>query len=110
MLPRLARAERLRGAVVPGLAVNLEAARVDALAQDMAEGLRAELDVDAIGGPEGRRRLPAEGMSPDCVANDACLSDIARPLHVHQLLIVVMVDTGAGGAIQVGSTWIAQRL
>lgn len=96
----------MKVAVVPGLAVNLDAARVDALSQELAEALRTELDVDAIGGLEVRRRLPASGLPADCVANRVCVADVAKRLDAQQLLFVVMVDTGSGGAIQIDSTWV----
>ena len=95
---------RTRVAIVPGVAVNIDAARVDALSQDLAMALQAELEVEAIGGLEVRRRLPADGLPPDCVATPACTVDVARRLDVQQLLFVVMVD--AGGAVQIDSTWI----
>jgi len=105
-LPRVASADHVKVAVVPGLAVNLDAARVDALSQDLAEALATELDVEAIGGLEVRRLLPPAGLPADCVANQACVADVARRLSAQQLLFVVMVDTGSGGAIQVDSTWV----
>jgi hypothetical protein len=105
-LPRVASADHVKVAVVPGIAVNLDAARVDALSQDLAEALATELDVDAIGGLEVRRLLPAAGLPADCVANQACVVDVAQRLSAQQLLFVVMVDTGSGGAIQVDSTWV----
>jgi hypothetical protein len=110
-LPRAAsadpdRADRIKVAVVPGIAVNLDAARVDALSQDLANALQTELDIDAVGGVEVRRKLPEAGLQPDCVANQACIADVARRLEATQLLFVVMIDTGTGGAIQVDSTWI----
>lgn len=105
-LPSVARAGRLRVAVVPSISVNLDAARVDALSQDLAEALRAELDIDAIGGLEVRRLLPPAGLPADCVANQVCINDVARRLGAQQLLFVVMIDTGTGGAIQVDSTWV----
>ena len=40
--------------------------------QDLAEALTAELDVDAVGGLEVRRQLPADGVPPDCVTTPAC--------------------------------------
>ena len=92
--------------MVPGIAVNLDAQRVDALSQDLAEALRTELDIDAIGGLEVRRQLPVDGLPPDCVANQKCVAYVARRLSAQQLLFVVMVDTGTGGAIQVDSTWV----
>ena len=100
------RSELVRVAVVPMIAVNMESARVDALAQDLAEALRTELEVEAMGGVEVRRRLPAEGLNPGCIASDACIADVARRLGAQQLLFVVMIDTGASGAIQLDSTWI----
>lgn len=105
-LPRIASADRLKVAVVPGIAVNLDAARVDALSQDLADALRSELDVDAVGGLEVRRQLPAAGLQPDCVANHRCVAEVAQRLGVQQLLFVVMIDTGTGGAIQIDSTWV----
>jgi hypothetical protein len=105
-LPRTANAERLKVAVVPGIAVNLDATRVDALSQELAEALRSELEIDAIGGLEVRRRLPVQGLPPDCIATQACIDQIARLLAVQQLLFVVMVDTGTGGSIQVDTTWV----
>jgi hypothetical protein len=102
----VAAAERIKVAVVPGIAVNLDAARVDALSQDMAEGLAAELDIDAVGGLEVRRQLPAEGLPPDCVTTPACTADVAKRTGAQQLLFVVMVDSGAGGAVQVDTTWV----
>jgi hypothetical protein len=105
-MPRAARADHIKVAVVPSIAVNLDAARVDALSQDLAEALRTELDVDAVGGLDVRRLLPSQGLAPDCVANQACVTDVARRLGAQQLLFVVMIDTGSGGAIQVDSTWV----
>ena len=92
--------------IVPGLAVNVEPARVDALAQDLATGLASTLEVDAVGGLEVRRALPPEGVPDDCLTTPACVADVGRRLHADQLLFVVMVDTGVGGAIQVDSTWV----
>lgn len=103
---RLASADPVRVAVVPGIAVNLDAARVDVLSQDLASALSQELEVEAIGGVEVRRKLPETGLAPDCVANQACIADVARRLDAQQLLFVVMIDTGTGGAIQVDSTWV----
>jgi hypothetical protein len=102
----VAAADRIKVAVVPGIAVNLDAARVDALSQDLAEGLAAELDVDAIGGLEVRRQLPPDGLPPDCATNAACSADVAKRTGAQQLLFVVMVDSGAGGAVQVDTTWV----
>jgi hypothetical protein len=96
----------LRIAVVPGIAVNLDTARVDALSQDLAEALVSQLDVQASGGLEVRRQLPADGVPPDCVTTPACIADVARRTGASQLLFVVMVDSGAGGSIQIDTTWV----
>ncbi len=105
-VPRIAAAGKLRVAVVPGIAVNLDAARVDALSQELAAALELELDIDAIGGLEVRRQLPPDGIPPDCIATPACVADVAKRVDAPQLLFVVMVDTGTGGAIQIDTTWI----
>ena len=97
---------KLHVAVVPGIAVNLDAARVDGLSQDLAEALNAELDIDAVGGLEVRRQLPADGLPPDCVTIPSCTNQVAKATGATQLLFVVMVDSGAGGSIQIDATWI----
>jgi hypothetical protein len=102
----VAAADRIKVAVVPGIAVNLDAARVDALSQDLAEGLAAELDIDAVGGLEVRRQLPADGVPPDCLTKPECTADVAKRTGAQQLLFVVMVDSGTGGAVQVDTTWV----
>ncbi|HTR54366.1 MAG TPA: hypothetical protein VMJ10_26920 [Kofleriaceae bacterium] len=102
--PALASADRIKVAVVPGIAVNLDAGRVDALSQDLAEALATELDVDAIGGLEVRRKLPPDGLPPECVATPSCTADVAKRVGANQLLFVVMVDSG--GAVQMDATWI----
>jgi hypothetical protein len=100
-----ASAPRLRVAIVPGIAVNLDVARVDALAQDLAEALTTELDVDVTGGLDVRRALPAD-LPPDCVTIPSCVGDVARRTNAQQLLFVVMVDTGANSSIQIDTTWV----
>ena len=102
----VARADRLKVAVVPGIAVNLDSARVDALSQDLADALTGELDIDAVGGLEVRRQLPAEGLPPDCLTTPACVTDVAKRLGAAQLVFVVMVDATGSGAVQVDSTWV----
>lgn len=98
--------DAVRVAIVPGIAVNLDTARVDALSQDLAQALNTELVVEAIGGLEVRRLLPADGIPPDCVTTPACIADVAKRTNAQQLLFVVMVDSGSGGSIQVDTTWI----
>jgi hypothetical protein len=96
----------IKVAVIPGIAVNLDTARVDALSQDLAEALQSELEVEAKGGLEVRRQLPPDGLPADCVATPACTADVAKRTGASQLLFVVMVDSGAGGSIQIDTTWI----
>ena len=100
------RPKPIKVAVVPGIAVNVDAARVDALGQDLADALSTELLVDAAGGLEVRRQLPVEGLPADCIAKSSCTAEVARRLGAAQLLFIVVVDTGAGGAVQIDSTWI----
>ncbi|MDX2088809.1 MAG: hypothetical protein SFX73_13210 [Kofleriaceae bacterium] len=104
--PPVPTTEKIKLAVVPSIAVNIEAARVDALSQDLAEALMSELEIDAIGGLEVRRKLPVEGLPADCVANDPCVAAVAARLGADQLLFVVMVDTGNTGTTQIDSTWV----
>jgi hypothetical protein len=104
--PASAKPAAVHVAVVPGIAVNIDTARVDALSQALAEALNSELDVVASGGLEVRRLLPADGLPADCVTNPTCTADVAQRTGASQLLFVVMVDTGSGGAIQIDTTWI----
>jgi hypothetical protein len=106
LLPLTAHAEPLKVAVVPGLSVNVDAARVDALCQDLAEALVQELVVQAAGGLEVRRQLPPDGLPPDCVTTPSCTADVAKRTGADQLLFIVMVDSGAQGSVQVDTTWI----
>ncbi|HSK05115.1 MAG TPA: hypothetical protein VK932_27890 [Kofleriaceae bacterium] len=95
----------IKVAVIPGLAVNVDSTRVDALGQDLADALAAELVVEAAGGLEVRRQLPVEGLPPDCIADQACIADVARRVGAPQLLFIVVLDAG-GGAVQIDSTWV----
>ena len=96
----------LRVAIVPGIAVNLDTERVDALSQDLAQALSEQLVVEATGGLEVRRLLPPDGLPPDCVTNPQCTADVSKRTNAPQLRFVVRVDSGAGGAIQVDTTWV----
>lgn len=93
-----------RVAIVPGVAVGVDAAKVDALAEEMADALTSELVVQAAGGLEVRRKLPAEGIPQDCVVKPACVAGVAKRLETNQLLFVVVIDSG--GTLQVDSTWV----
>jgi hypothetical protein len=94
-----------RVAIVPVAAVNLDNQRVDALAQDMAEGLSAELFVDAVGGLDVRRNLRAD-LPADCATQPACAAEVAKATGATQILFVVMVDAGGTGSAQVDATWV----
>jgi hypothetical protein len=93
-------------AVIPGMAVDVDAARVDSLSHDLADALATELVVEAAGGLDVRRQLPAVGLPADCIAKPECIADVARRTSASQLLFIVVVDTGEGGAVQIDSTWI----
>lgn len=95
---------RVKVAIVPGVAVNLDSGRVDALAQDLAEALSAQLEVDAVGGLDVRRELPTDGLPPDCVTKPACTADVAKRTGASQLLFIVMV--GSGTTVTVDTTWV----
>lgn len=103
----VAAAERLKVAIVPSEAINLDDSNVDALSQDMAEALGGELDIDIIGGLEVRRLLPEAGLPDECVVTPSCTAGIARSLKVDEVLFVIVVKNGATGAIQIDSTWVA---
>ncbi|MGE5186105.1 MAG: hypothetical protein ACM31C_28815 [Acidobacteriota bacterium] len=104
LAPAIAAADPIKVAVIPGAAVNLDAGRVDALSQDLAEALASELQVDAVGGLDVRRQLPPDGLPADCMTNPKCTADVAQRTGAQQLLFVVLV--GTGGAVQIDSTWV----
>jgi hypothetical protein len=93
-----------RVAIIPGVAVNIGPTRVDALTQDLADALNAELVVDATGGLEVRRELAAD-LPDGCVTQPACVQQVAKATGATQLLFVVMIDAG-GDAISVDMTWV----
>lgn len=94
-----------RVAIVPVAAVNLDNQRVDALAQDLAEGLSAKLFVDAVGGLDVRRKLRSD-LPADCASQPACAIEVAKATGASQILFVVMVDAGGTGAAQIDATWV----
>lgn len=100
------KAGRIKIAVIPGIAINLDTSRVDALSQDLADALSSELEVDALGGLEVRRQLPPDGLPDECVLLPACTAEIAKTLGVTQLLFITLVNTGADGAVQMDTTWV----
>jgi hypothetical protein len=97
-------AAKTRVAIIPGVAVNIGPTRVDALTQDLADALDAELMVDAVGGLEVRRQLRAD-LPDGCVTQPACVQEVAKATGASQLLFVVMIDAG-GDAISVDTTWV----
>lgn len=100
-----AAARPARVVVVPVAAVNIETQRVDALAQDLAEGLSAALEVEAVGGLDVRRMLRAD-LAADCATLPSCAAEVAKATGADQILFVVMVDASGNGALQVDATWV----
>jgi len=98
-------AKPARVAVVPVAAVNIDTQRVDALAQDLAEALNAELEVEAVGGLDVRRNLRAD-LPADCATLPSCAAEVAKATGAAQILFVVMVDASGTGSLQVDSTWV----
>ena len=94
-----------RVVVVPVAAVNLDAQRVDALAADLAEGLGAELIVDAIGGLDVRRILRPD-LPADCATQPTCAAEVAQATGAQQILFVALIDAGGTGSLQVDSVWV----
>lgn len=94
-----------RVVIVPIAAVNIDTQRVDALAADLADGLSAELVVDAMGGLDVRRVLKPD-MPADCATQPACAAEIAKITGAQQILFVAMVDAGGTGSLQVDSVLV----
>jgi hypothetical protein len=92
-----------RVAVIPSVEVNVDAQRAEALTGTLAEALREKLEIDALGGADVSRRLPASGLPEDCVAAPACIAEIGARLEADQLLFLVIVQVGH--TIQIDSTW-----
>jgi hypothetical protein len=92
-----------RVAVIPSVEVNVDAARAEALTGTLADAIRERLDIDAIGGSDVMRRLPASGLPEDCVADPKCIADLGARLEADQLLFMVIVQVG--DTIQLDSTW-----
>jgi hypothetical protein len=103
--PAHAQPTKLRVAVVPTVAVNLDPTRVDALAQDLADALAAELVIDAVGGIEVRRQIRSD-LPADCASQPACAKEVATATNAQQILFVVFVDTGNNGGAQIDATWV----
>jgi hypothetical protein len=93
-----------RVGVVIELAVDVEPARADSIGAALADGLNRELKVDAFGGEEVSRRLPPEGLPDECLAQSACVKDVAGRVDADQLIFLVVVQLGAD--VQVDASWV----
>lgn len=82
-------------AVVPLLTVNLAADEADAITGAIAEGLERAGAGRVRGGREVRRRLPPEGLPPDCPARPDCVADLEDRLEAGALVFVVAARVGA---------------
>jgi len=96
---------KLRVAIVPTVAVGLDPTRVDALGQDLADALAAELVIEAVGGIDVRRQIRPD-LPADCASQPACASEVASATSAQQILFVVFVDTGNNGGAQIDATWV----
>ncbi|HKE14839.1 MAG TPA: hypothetical protein VKB80_08255 [Kofleriaceae bacterium] len=104
-LPRPALADKApRVGVVISVQVNLKKEEAQQISQALGHALRTRLVVDVVAGAEAFRRLPADGVSESCVADEACIKDTAQRLSADELLFVVAVRMG--NRIQVDSTWV----
>jgi hypothetical protein len=104
-LPGLARAEKApRVGIVVSVQVNLKKSECTQLSEDLGRALHEKLVVDVIAGAEATRRLPAEGVSEACVADEACIRDTAQRLSADEILFLAAVRVG--NRIQVDSTWV----
>jgi hypothetical protein len=93
-----------RVGIVIELAVNVEPDRADAIAGALADALNRELEVDAFGGADVTRQLPAGGLPEECLARSECVADVAERLDAEQLLFLVVVQVGAD--TQVDASWV----
>ncbi len=93
-----------RVGVVVALAVNVDPARANELAGALGAALSQELLVETVAGAEAARRMPANGLPDDCVAQPKCIADLGTRLDATQLLLLVM--TGAGGGVSIDPTWV----
>jgi hypothetical protein len=93
-----------RVGIVVTVQVNLNRSEVQHLSQAMGQALRQKLVVDVVAGSEAIRRLPTDGVSESCAADEACVKDTAQRLSADELLFLVAVRVG--NRIQVDSTWV----
>jgi hypothetical protein len=93
-----------RVGIVIGLAINVDSKITDKIGGALATTLVAQLEVDAIGGAEVTRRLPATGLPDDCVSSPDCINDLASRLSADQLMFLSVVKVRDG--YQVDATFI----
>jgi hypothetical protein len=93
-----------RVGIVIGLAINVDSKITDQIGGALATTLVAQLEVDAIGGAEVTRRLPATGLPDDCVSSPDCINDLASRLSADQLMFLSVVKVRDG--YQVDATFI----
>jgi hypothetical protein len=93
-----------RVGIVLELTVGVEPMRADALGAALADALNRELMVDAFGGADVARRLPGGGLPEECLANAACVADVATRIDADQILFLALVQVGDD--VQVDASWI----
>ncbi len=104
--PAPAAADVPRVGIVVTTRVNVTDDEADRLAVQLADALRADLEVDILAGGEARRRLPPSGVAEDCVARKKCVRDVAERLDADQVLFLVLVRIGP--RLQIDSTWVSR--
>ncbi|MBK9033518.1 MAG: hypothetical protein IPL61_20000 [Myxococcales bacterium] len=92
-----------RVAVIVDLVANVTPDRATELGGAVADALERALVVDATGGADVARRLPAEGVPDDCVAEAACIASLAHRLDATELLFLAIVQVGT--TVQIDATW-----
>jgi hypothetical protein len=105
--PAAADTKVTRVGVVIGIAIDVEPAVADSIGGALAAALADKLVVDAIGGVEVTRRLPAGGVPDECVATPACVADLAKRLAADQLLFLGVLKAGAEYHIDVTFVHVA---
>jgi hypothetical protein len=93
----------MRVGVVDVIHVNIEKERAESMADALGVALESELMVEVVAGAEARSQLGETDIPDDCVAQAACLAELARALSVDQLLALVIVR--GGDRIRVQATW-----
>lgn len=93
-----------RVAIVVEVAVGVPPERADALAGELAAALESQLEVEARGGAEVVSRLPPGGLPDGCLAQPACVTEVARRLEVDGVLFIALVQLGE--QLQVDASWL----